>query len=246
VIAKQVLDTQRATAGSLEGALKADQAAIDNAKLQLTYARVTAPIGGRAGLRQIDAGNIIHAGDPNGLVTIEQLQPLNVLFTITADNLPPVLKKLKAGERPLVEAWDREDRNKLATGTLLAVDNQIDVTTGTTRLKAVFPNTDGALFPNQFVNCHMLLGTKQHVAIVPPPAIQHGPQGPYVYVGKPDGTATMRPVTPGVSEGPDVSIEKGVAAGEIVVVDGQDKLQEGAKVDARTADSKSGERRSKK
>jgi membrane fusion protein, multidrug efflux system len=235
VIAKQQLDTQRASVGQFEGVIEADQAAIENAKLQLTYARITAPISGRIGLRLVDAGNIIHAGDANGLVIISQLQPITVLFTIPADNLQPILKKLRAGAQLRVDAYDRDNRNKITTGSLLTVDNQIDPTTGTSRLKAVFSNEDGALFPNQFVNCRLLLDTKHNAVIVPAPAIQRGPQGNYVYVIKPDKTATMRAVTVGITEGDNVEIDAGLQGNEMVVVEGQDKLQEGSKVDIRTS-----------
>jgi multidrug efflux system membrane fusion protein len=230
VIAKQQLDTQSAAVQQSEGTLSADQGAIDNAKLQLTYAKITAPISGRIGLRLVDAGNMIHASDPNGIVVITQLQPIAVLFTIPADSMPPVLKKLNAGQRLQVEAWDRDDRNKIATGNLLTVDNQIDPTTGTSRLKAIFSNSDRALFPNQFVNCRLLLDTKQGAVIAPAAAIQRGPQGNYVYVVTPQGTAALRPVTVGITEGNEVSIESGLAAGEMVVTDGQDKLQQGMRV----------------
>jgi multidrug efflux system membrane fusion protein len=233
VIAKQQLDTQRASVGQFEGVIVADLAAIENAKLQLVYARITAPIGGRIGLRLVDAGNIIHASDANGLAIISQLQPITVLFTIPADNLQPILKKLRAGTQLRVDAYDRDNRNKITTGSLLTVDNQIDPTTGTSRLKAVFNNEDGALFPNQFVNCRLLLDTKHNAVIVPAPAIQRGPQGNYVYVIKPDKTATMRAVTVGITEGDNVEIDAGLQGNEIVVVEGQDKLQEGNKVEIR-------------
>jgi multidrug efflux system membrane fusion protein len=230
VIAKQQLDTQAATVGQFEGAIEADQSAIDNARLQLTYAHITAPISGRIGLRQVDVGNMIHAADPNGLAVIAQLEPIAVLFTIPADNLPPVLRKLRAGAKLPVDAYDRDDRNKIASGTLLTVDNQIDPTTGTSRLKAVFDNQDSALFPNQFVNCRLLLDVKHNVVIVPAPAVQRGPSGPYVYVVNPNGKATMRQVTVGITEGNDVEITSGVTGGTMVVTDGQDKLQDGSSV----------------
>jgi membrane fusion protein, multidrug efflux system len=234
IIAKQQYDTQSASVGQYEGTLQADEAAINSARLQLTYARITAPIAGRMGLRMVDAGNIVHASDANGLAVITQMQPIAVLFTIPADNLPPVLGKLRAGARLQVEAYDRADREKIATGSLLTVDNQIDATTGTSRLKAVFSNSDGALFPNQFVNCRLLLDQKRGAILVAAAAIQRGPQGAYVYVIKPDKTTEMRKVAPGISEGSDVVIDTGLAAGELVVVDGQDKLQEGSRVQVRT------------
>ncbi|MGI8744504.1 MAG: MdtA/MuxA family multidrug efflux RND transporter periplasmic adaptor subunit [Bryobacteraceae bacterium] len=234
VIAKQQLDTQKASVGQFEGVIESDQAAISNANLQLTYAKVTAPITGRIGLRLVDVGNIVHAADPNGLAVIEQLQPITVLFTIPADNLPPVLKKLHAGAKLPVEAYDRDDRNKLASGYLLTVDNQIDPTTGTSRLKAVFSNADAALFPNQFVNCRLLLETKPNAVIVSAPAIQRGPQGNFVYLINPGKTVSMRPVTLGTTEGDDVEIVNGLQGDETVVMEGQDKLQDGSKVDVRT------------
>lgn len=233
VIAKQQLDTQAASVGQFEGTLEADRATIANANLQLTFAKITAPLSGRIGLRLVDVGNMVHASDPNGLAVIEQLQPIAALFTIPADNLQPVLKKLSAGVHLKVEAYDREDKNKLATGTLLTVDNQIDAATGTSRLKAVFSNSDSALFPNQFVNCRMLLDTKKAATIIPGAAVQRGPQGNYVYVVNADNSAVVRAVTVGIPEGNEIAIDKGLQAGELVVTDGQDKLQDGSKVDAR-------------
>jgi membrane fusion protein, multidrug efflux system len=234
VIAKQQLDTQAASVGQFEGVIQADQATINSAKLQLTYANVTAPITGRVGLRQVDAGNIVHAADPNGLVVIDQMQPITVLFTIPADSLPPVLKKLLNHAKLRVDAYDRDDRNKIASGTLLTVDNQIDPTTGTSRLKATFDNRDAALFPNQFVNCRLLLDMKHNAVIVSAPALQRGPQGSFVYVVTPDKKAVVRNVTVGITEGEDVEIQQGLQAGETVVVEGQDKLQDGSPVEAGT------------
>lgn len=235
VIPKQQLDTQAATVGQQEGAIQADQASIANAKLQLVYSKITAPIGGRVGLRLVDVGNIIHASDPNGLVIIDQMQPIAVLFTLPADNLPPVLQKLRQHATLRVDAYDRDDQTKVASGALLTVDNQIDPATGTTRLKAVFNNTDAALFPNQFVNCRLLLDVKHGAVIVPAPAIQRGPQGNFVYLVTPDNTAEQRPVTLGITEGDDVEIDAGLKGGETVVVEGQDKLQNGSKVSASTS-----------
>ena len=235
VIPKQQYDTQAAAVGQNEGTIASDQAAIDNAKLQLLYCKITAPLSGRAGLRLVDVGNIVHAADANGIVMVEQLQPISVLFTIPADNLPPVLASLRRGVHLPVDAYDRDDKNKIATGTLSTVDNTIDATTGTSRLKAQFNNTDNALFPNQFVNCRMLIGTRNNAIIVPAPAIQRGPQGTYVYVIKPDNTAGVVPVTVGITEGNEVEVLSGLEANEQVVVDGQDKLQDGSKVDTRAS-----------
>ena len=230
-IPKQLLDTQESLAHQYEGVVKLDQGQIDMAKLQLTYCRITSPISGRVGLRLVDPGNIVRATDTNGLVTITQLQPITVIFTIPEDSLPRLLDKLKVGERLTVEAYDREQKRRLATGTLLTVDNQIDPSTGTVRLKALFPNTDTQLFPNQFVNARLLLDTERGATVVPAAAIQRGTQGTFVYVVKADQTAGVRPVRIGVSEGDDVSVVAGLAPGEAVVVDGADKLREGSRVE---------------
>lgn len=230
-IAKQQVDTQAALVRQYEGSVQTDKSQIDNARLQLTYARVTAPISGRLGLRQVDPGNVVRAGDANGLVVITQLQPIAVVFTIPQDSLPVVLKRLGAGEKPAVEAWDRENKAKLAAGTLITVDNQIDPATGTVKLKAEFPNTDGSLFSNQFVNVRMLVETRKDMTVVPAAAVQRGAQGMFVYVVKDDSTVTVRPVKVGPTEGPATAIEAGVQAGERVVVDGVDRLREGARIE---------------
>jgi multidrug efflux system membrane fusion protein len=233
VIAKQQLDTQAAQVGQFEGTIEADKANIEAAELTVSFTKVTAPISGRIGLRQVDIGNIVHASDPTPLAVITQMQPIAVLFTIPADNLPPVLRKLQAGAKLPVDAYDRADRNKIASGTLETVDNQIDPNTGTSRLKSVFPNQDSALFPQQFVNARLLLETLRGVPIIPAPAVQRGPQGPYVYVVSADQTAHMRQVTLGQLEGNDQQVTSGIAPGELVVTDGQDKLQEGSKLEIR-------------
>jgi multidrug efflux system membrane fusion protein len=230
VISKQELDDQAAKVGQYEGAVKADQGLIDSAHLQLTYAHVTAPISGRAGLRLIDVGNVVHATDPNGLVVITQVEPITVLFTLPEDNLPPIVRKLAAGERLRVEAFDRANQHQIATGSLLTTDNQIDQSTGTTRLKAIFDNQDGVLFPNQFVNVRLLLDVRQAAVIAPLSAIQRGPHGTFVYVVKADHTVEVRPVTVGTTTGSDASIESGLATDELVVVDGIEKLRAGSAV----------------
>jgi membrane fusion protein, multidrug efflux system len=236
-IAKQQFDDQAALVSQYEGAVKVDQGAIDSAKLQLTYCHITAPINGRVGLRLVDMGNIVHASDQNGLVVITQVQPIAVLFTIPEDNLPPVLQKLGAGERLAVEAYDRAGRTKVATGELLTVDNQIDQSTGTSRLKAVFPNQDYALFPNQFVNVRLLLDVRKGAVIVPGVAVQRGPQGTFVYVVKADQTVEVRQVTLGPTEGNNAAVETGLTPGELVVMDGVDKLRAGSTVRAATPDA---------
>ena len=235
VIPKQQFDTQAAQVGQFQGAIEVDKAAIDSAELNLSFTKVAAPIAGRIGLRQVDIGNIVHATDPGPLAIITQMQPIAVLFTIPADDLPPVLAKLRADVKLRVDAYDRADRAKVASGILETVDNQIDPTTGTSRLKAIFDNQDNALFPNQFVNCRLMLDTMRGVVIIPAAAVERGPQGAYVYVVKPDHTVAMRPITIGTTEGNEVEAASGLAPGETVVTDGQDKLQEGTKVDIRPA-----------
>lgn len=232
-VPKQQVDTQEALVRQSEGIVKADQAQIDNVKLQLVYSRITAPISGRVGLRLVDAGNMVRANDTNGLLVITQLQPIAVVFTIPEDSLPAVLQKLQAAERLTVEAFDREQKQKLATGTLLTVDNQIDPNTGTVRLKATFPNNDGALFPNQFVNARLLLEVKRGTMLVPSTAIQRGPDGTFVFVVKEDQSVSVRAVTVGVVHSEETSIEKGLSADELVVIDGTEKLREGTRVDVR-------------
>ena len=238
-IPKQQLDSQESLVRQYEGTIKADQAQVDNAKLQLTYSRITAPISGRVGLRLVDVGNMIHATDANGLVVITQLQPIAVVFTIPEDNLPQVLAQMKSGRQPPVEAYDREQKQRLATGSLQSIDNQIDPTTGTVKLKAVFANSDGALFPNQFVNARLLVSTVRDTVLVPNAAIQHSPQSAFVYVVRSDNTVEARNVEAQASEGGETSIARGLSAGEVVVTDGVDKLQPGARV-ARSAPQPTG------
>ncbi|MEO8604049.1 MAG: MdtA/MuxA family multidrug efflux RND transporter periplasmic adaptor subunit [bacterium] len=233
-IPKQQLDTQGALVAQFEGAVQADQAQIDSAKLQLTYSRITAPISGRLGLRLMDAGNIVHASDPGGLVTIAQLQPIAVLFTLPEDTVQDVLEKVRSGVVLSVEAYDRSQQRQLASGTLLTVDNAIDATTGTLRMKAQFPNTDGALFPNQFVNARLLLERHSDATLIDAAAVQRGPDGTYVYVVQPDHTAVQRPVRLGLSDGDTVMVEAGVAPGELVIVDGADAVRPGKPVTLQT------------
>jgi multidrug efflux system membrane fusion protein len=223
--------------------MKVDQGLIDNAKLQLTYCHITAPISGRVGLRLVDMGNVVHATDQTGLLIITQLQPIAVLFTIPEDDLPPILKKLQDGERLPVEAYDRAGQTKIATGSLLTVDNQIDQSTGTTRLKAVFENQDSALFPNQFVNVRLLLDIRKGAVIVPVAANQRGPQGTFVYVVKADKTVEVRQITVGPTAGTNAVIEAGLSPGELVVTDGVDKLRAGSPVQIKMSDPDASDRR---
>ena len=233
VIPKQQLDTQDSLVGQLEGAVRADQAQVDNVKLNLAYTRITAPVSGRVGLRQVDIGNMVHAADPNGLLIITQLQPISVIFNLPQDELPTVSQHMNKG-RLSVDAYSRDDQTKLATGSLLTIDNQIDTTTGTGKLKAVFDNHDRSLWPNQFVNVHLLLEVRKNNTVVPAAAVQRGPQGTYVFAIKPDKTAEMRPVTVAFSQGNFSAISQGVSQGDLVVTDGQDKLQPGTRVEIRS------------
>ena len=242
-IAKQQLDTQEALVQQYEGVVKVDQSQIDSAKLQLDYARITAPISGRIGLRQVDPGNIVHAGDANGLFVIAQLQPVNVVFTMPEDHIPDVIKKMQGASKLTVEAFDRTQKVKLGNGVLSSLDNQIDPTTGTVKLKAQFANPDLTLFPSQFVNARVLLETRHAVTIVPGAALQRGTQGTFVYVLQKDQTVSVRPVKVGVTQDEDAEILEGIKPGEQVVVDGADKLRDGAKVEMGQAAGKAGGKR---
>ena len=229
-IPKQQLDTQAATVNQDEAIVKSDEAAVESAKLNLTYSRITAPISGRIGLRLVDPGNIVHATDQNGLVVITQLQPITVVFNIAEDYIPRIMQRLNTGQRLVVDAWDRDFKTKVASGTLLTIDNQVDVNTGTVRCKALFPNSDNSLFPNQFVNARLLIDTKRRTVLIPTVAIQRGPQANFVFVVTQDHTVEMRNVIVGPIEADTASIDKGLSAGEIVVTEGVDKLQQGTRV----------------
>jgi multidrug efflux system membrane fusion protein len=230
-ISEQQYVTQKSLVRQLEGTVKFDQGQIDNAKLQLVYSRITSPVSGRIGLRLVDPGNIVHATDTNGLAVITQLEPITVIFTIPEDNLPALLDKLKAGARLPVEAYNREQTRKLAAGSLLTMDNQVDPNSGTVRLKAEFPNKDHGLFPNQFVNARLLLDTKRGTTLVPTAAIQRSPRGTFVYLVKADQTVTVRPVRLGPTEADTASIDEGLSPGDLVVVEGAERLREGSRVE---------------
>ncbi|MDP9113044.1 MAG: MdtA/MuxA family multidrug efflux RND transporter periplasmic adaptor subunit [Acidobacteriota bacterium] len=234
-IPKQQLDTQTALVAQYQGNIKQDTANIDNAKLQLTYAKVTAPITGVAGLRLVDPGNIVHASDANGMVVLTQLQPISVMFTIPEDSLPQVVQKLRAGAHLPADAYNRDNSKKIASGTLVTLDNQIDATTGTSKLKAVFPNTDNALFPQQFVNVRLLVNTLSNQLVVPNVAIQNGQQGTFVYVVNQDSTVHLKPVQVGITTETTTQILGGLTEDDRVVVDGTDRLVEGATVRVRKA-----------
>jgi multidrug efflux system membrane fusion protein len=240
LIPRQQFDLQIAQIGQYDGAIQADQALIDSANLQITYSKIPAPISGQVGLRLVDEGNIVRAADPGGMVVITQLQPISVLFSIPEDNLGDVLAALRGGRTLHVEAWDHEDTKKIADGVLVTADNQIDSTTGTARLKAVFENADNALYPNQFVNVRLLISVLKGAVTVPGVTIQRGSQGPFVYVVRDNQTAELRPVTIKASEGNDVAIATGLKAGEAVVTEGMDKIQDGARVDVQGAGAPGG------
>src|SRR5450755_2623441 len=230
-ISKQQVDTQEALVRQYQGTVATDQGAIDSAKLQLTYARITAPISGRVGLRQVDPGNIVHASDSNGLVVIAQVKPVTVIYPVPEDNVPRIVKRTQSGQELAVDAFDRSGKNKLASGKMLTLDNQIDTTTGTVKLKAEFPNQDGALFPNQFVNLRMGVEAHQDATLVPSAAIQRGAPGTFVFLVKPDQTVSVTPVKVGTVEGETTEVLSGIEPGSQVVVDGADKLREGSKIE---------------
>jgi multidrug efflux system membrane fusion protein len=229
-IAKQQVDTQAALVKQYEGSVLSDQGTVDTQKTNLAYCHITAPVQGRVGLRQVDQGNYVTPSLANGLVVITQLQPISVIFTVPEDALPQILPPLNAGVKLAVTATDRADAHTLAKGTMETIDNQVDTTTGTVKIRAVFDNTDRALFPNQFVNAQLLVDTLRNTVLVPGAAIQRGVPGTYVYVVKPDSTVTVRTVEIGPTDGTSTAVLKGLAAGETVVIDGTDRLHEGAKV----------------
>jgi multidrug efflux system membrane fusion protein len=233
-IAKQQVDDQEALVLQDEGIVLSDRAQVESAQLNVDFTHITAPLSGRLGIRQVDAGNMINTTDANGLVMITQTQPIYVIFALPADNITAVLVRLHAGKTLSVDAYDRDSRNRLATGKLLTVDNQVDVTTGTVKLKAEFANTDEALFPNQFVNARLRVETLRDAVLVPAAAIQRGTQGTFVYVIGQDHTVSARPVKPGPISGETIAIEQGLTAGEQVVTDGTDKLRAGATVEVTT------------
>ncbi len=230
-ISKQQVDTQEALVRQYQGVVESDRGAIDSAKLQITYARITAPISGRVGLRAVDPGNIVHASDSNGLVTITQVQTVTVIYPVPEDNVPRIVKRMQTGQDIVVDAYDRSAKNKLATGRLLTIDNQIDTATGTVKLKAEFPNQDGVLFPNQFVNVRMVVETRQDATLVPSAAVQRGAPGTFVFLVKPDQTASVAPLKIGTTEGETTEVQSGIEPGDLVVVDGADKLREGSKIE---------------
>jgi len=233
LIPRQQLDTQVALVNQYAGILKSDQGQIDSAKLNLVYSRITSPLTGRVGLRLVDPGNVVHATDTTGLVIITQLDPIAVVFTLPEDVLPQIQEQTRGGRKLEIDAYDRELKKKLGTGTLLTLDNQIDQTTGTIKVKAIFSNKDNSLFPNQFVNARLLVNQIHGAVIVPTAAVQRSPQSTFVYVVLPDNTVEPRDVVVRLTEGEDTGLVSGVSAGQVVVTDGVDKLQKGTAVSAR-------------
>jgi membrane fusion protein, multidrug efflux system len=233
-VPEQQLATQLATVHQDEGVVRLDEGQISSAKVNLAYCRITAPITGRVGLRLVDLGNIVHASDTSGLLVITQMDPMTVVFTISEDQLQAVLERRAGGQPLAVDLYDREAKTKLAQGSLTTLDNQIDATTGTLKLRATFENTKGKLFPNQFVNARLLVQEKRGVVLLPTAAVQRNAQATYVYLVKPDSTVAMRPITLGTTEGDDSEITSGLNAGDVVVQTGVDKLQEGSKVNVQS------------
>jgi multidrug efflux system membrane fusion protein len=231
-IPEQQLATQQATVHQDEGVVKLDEGQIQSARVNLAYCKIAAPATGRIGLRLVDPGNIVQTGDANGLLVITQMDPISAIFTISEDQLQVVLKKMAAGQTLEVDAYDRGGKTKLAQGSLTTLDNQIDPTTGTLRLRATFPNGNGALYPNQFVNARLLVQEKRGVTLVPTAAVQRNSQATYVYVVQADSSVTIRPIAIGTTEGDDSEVTAGLTPGEVVVMTGVDKLQEGSKVAA--------------
>jgi len=235
-VSKQVVDTQQSLVTQSAGAVEVDKAQIATAKLQLSYCHIAAPISGKVGLRQVDQGNIIHSTDANGIVSIAQIDPITVLFNIPEDNLPILESRIKSKKNIIAEAYDRSQKIKLATGILVATDNQVDTTTGTIKLRAKFNNIDQSLFPNQFVNVKLLVDTQKDAIVIPIAALQHGKKGDYVYVSIHGDFVSLRPVTIGGVDGEFISIIQGLGLEDAVVVDGLDKLRDGAKIKVVLAD----------
>lgn len=233
-IAQQTVTTQEALVRQYEGTVTMDQSQVDNAKLNLVYCHITSPVTGKIGLRLVDAGNYVQVGDATGLVVITQMQPITVIFTLPEDNVPAIMKRLRGGATLPVTAYNRNDTTKLATGQLMSVDNQIDTSTGMLKLRAVFDNDDESLYPNQFVNAKLLLDVMHDATVMPTAAIQRGAPGTFVYLIKADGTVTAQPVKLGPVDGEKVAVLSGLNLGDEVVVDGADKLREGAKVTVRS------------
>jgi multidrug efflux system membrane fusion protein len=235
VVSREQTDLQVSNAGNFEGAVQSDLAAIESDRVQLAYTRITSPISGRIGLRLVDPGNIVHAADTNGMLVVTQLRPISVLFTLPEDQLSSVMKLMNRPGGLAADAYDRTDTQKIATGKLLTVDNQIDTTTGTAKLKAVFPNEDESLFPNQFVNVRLVLEMRPNAIVAPAAALQHGTNGDFMFVVQPDNTVRIQLVKVDLTEGSNLIIGSGLKGGDLVVVDGAEKLKDKAKVEVHAA-----------
>jgi len=231
LVSQQELDTQRSLVSETLGTLKADEGGVASAQLNLTYSRITAPIAGRVGLKQVDVGNYVTSGDTTGIVVITQTHPIDVVFTLAENSISAILTAQKSGQSLLVEAWDRSNQNLIASGKLLSLDNQIDVTTGTIKIKARFDNQDDTLFPNQFVNVRLKVNTLQDAVVIPPAALQMGNEGHFVWVVNSDNKVSKKSVVAGLQDSEKVVVSAGLEAGERVVTDGLDRLTEGAKVE---------------
>ena len=231
LVSRQELDTQQSLVSETQGTIKADEAAVASAQLQLDWSRITAPIDGRVGLKQVDIGNQIASGDTTGIVVLTQTHPIDVVFTLPENQIATVVQAQKAGKKLAVEAWDRTNKQKISEGSLLSLDNQIDATTGTIKLKARFTNLDDALFPNQFVNARMLVDTEQNAVVILTAALQMGNEGHFVWVLNDENKVSKHTVTPGIQDSLKVVINAGLSAGDRVVTDGIDRLTEGAKVE---------------
>jgi len=230
-ISQQQLATQRSTVKQDEGVVASDKGNVDAAALNLSYTKVRSPVDGRAGIRQVDIGNLVQAGQTNGIVVITQVQPMSVLFSIPEDNVDQIMARMNSGATLQADAYDRTQTTKLATGKLTAVDSTIDTTTGTVKLRALFDNSNNELFPNQFVNIHLLIDTQQNRTLAPVAAIQRGAQGTFVFVVNPDKTVSMRTVTTGATDSTNIVITKGLKPGDTIVVDGADRLSDGSAIE---------------
>jgi len=234
-ISRQQVDDQVFLVQQYQGTVAADQGTVDSAKLNLTYCHIIAPVDGRVGLRQVDQGNYVQLSDANGIVVITQLQPMSVIFTLSEDQVPQVMKRISGGATLPVTAYDRSNINELATGTLLTVDNQVDTTTGTVKLRASFPNPDQSLFPSQFVNTRLLVDTIHDTLLVPNAAVQRGAPGTYVYLVENNASVKVQPIKIGPSDATNTSVVSGLKAGDQVVIDGADRLRDGARVNVTNA-----------
>jgi len=229
-VAQQTYSDEQATVHQYEATVEADRAAIETARLNLSYCRITSPVTGLVGLRQVDIGNLVQANQTTAIATVTQMQPMSVLFTVPENDLSQVFERARGGAKLTVQAYDRNMQHLIATGTLSSIDNQINTSTGTLQLRALFDNSHSELFPNEFVNVKLVLDTLQNQIVVPGASVQNGPSSNFVYIVNPDHTVSMRTVTTGPTAGNNIAIMKGLTPGETVVTDGADQLRDGASV----------------